>query len=125
MAKRSRDESPPFAEEGLDALQFHLRGGLAKFVPADDGPGGPGFAADGGREVEGEPRFLLVRLRIEWAPSLNGWYSILGIYDRDDLCSQRWRPLTWALWRDQLSLYESLTKISAADMSYLREEGFD
>ena len=64
-------------------------------------------------------------LRIEYAPTLKGYYSILGIYDRDDLCSQRWRAFTWPLWRDQLDLYNTLTKVNAADMNYLHEEGFD
>ena len=123
-AKRARNGLPSFSEPGLSELHFHLRGGLARFVPATEDLGAPAFNQYGKtihRDDDTTPGFLLVRLRITNAKE--EWHAVLGVYDGDDLCLQVWRPLTWVYWRILRDLWELVCAgIDASVLKHLYDD---
>lgn len=116
MNRRRGPNESPFAEPGLDALQWAMRhGGLAQLVPSGY-YGSPGFTFDGATNREETGNHLMVRLDI-WESS-GAWHAVFGIYDGDDMCIQVWRPLTWGNWRALVSLHQLVC--AGIDESVLR-----
>lgn len=74
---------------------------------------------------ETEKYYGLVQLRCFYDYSEKQWYIILGVYDDDDLCYQRFELLTKENWQELYRIYnEELVIPEALDWENLEQLGF-